>query len=119
MAALFTKTSPSDRVLCIGLNRFGQFGIGNDDEQKQLMKCGWSEKIQIRNIDASNNYTVIEDMNGNYYSAGYNGHGACTVNDESRKILTMTPITYFKQHNIKILQVFVSNMGDVPFWKAE
>eukprot|EP01083_Nonionella_stella_P306576 1074216_1 len=105
---------------CIGLNVYGQFGIGNDDAQKQLMKCGWSEKIQIRNIYTSNRgYTVVEDMNGNYYSAGWNGDGACTVNDESWKILTMTPITYFKQHNIKIVQVFVSNMGDAPFWKAE
>eukprot|EP01083_Nonionella_stella_P121828 366198_1 len=31
----------------------------------------------------------------------------------------MTPITYFKQNNIKISQVFVSNRGDAPFWKAE
>eukprot|EP01083_Nonionella_stella_P022673 62701_1 len=31
----------------------------------------------------------------------------------------MTPITYFKQNNIKILQVFVSNIGRAPFWKAE
>eukprot|EP01083_Nonionella_stella_P223305 795984_1 len=58
-------------------------------------------------------------MDGKYYSAGYNGSGACTVNDKSSRILTMTPITYFKQHNLKIVQVFVSNMGDAPFWKAE
>eukprot|EP01083_Nonionella_stella_P311708 1112313_1 len=119
MAALFTKTSSSDRVLCIGLNRFGQFGIGNDNAQKQLIKCGWSEKIQIRNIFASASYTVVEDMDGNYYAAGYNGSGECTVSDKSRKILNMTPITYFKQNNIKISQVFVSNRGDAPFWKAE
>eukprot|EP01083_Nonionella_stella_P197560 726245_1 len=31
----------------------------------------------------------------------------------------MTPITYFKQNNIKISQVFVSNEGDAPFWKAD
>eukprot|EP01083_Nonionella_stella_P306579 1074221_1 len=31
----------------------------------------------------------------------------------------MTPITYFKQNNIKISQVFVSNYGDAPFWNAE
>eukprot|EP01083_Nonionella_stella_P238579 835930_1 len=97
-------TTTSDRALwCVGKNQFGEFGIGNDDEQKQLMKCGWSEKIQIRNIYVSNQgYTMVEDMNGNYYSVGYNGHGACTVNDESYEILTMTPITYFKQNNIKI-----------------
>eukprot|EP01083_Nonionella_stella_P238580 835931_1 len=78
-------TATSDRALwCVGKNQFGEFGIGNDDEQKQLMKCGWSEKIQIRNIYASNmSYTVVEDMDGNYYSAGYNADGACTVNNES------------------------------------
>eukprot|EP01083_Nonionella_stella_P214670 773302_1 len=82
------------------------------------MKCGWSEKIEIRNIYAALHYTVLEDMDGNYYSSGWNAHDACTVNDESGYILTMTPITYFKQNNIKIVQVFVSNMGDAPFWKA-
>eukprot|EP01083_Nonionella_stella_P163660 539334_1 len=122
MAALVlcTKTSSSRRAVWVsGCNNCGVFGIGNDDTQKQLMKCGWSEKIEVRNIYVSNHYTVVEDMNGNYYSAGYNGSGACTVNDTSRKILNMTPITYFKQHNIKIVQIFVSNEGDAPFWKAE
>eukprot|EP01083_Nonionella_stella_P147965 467663_1 len=97
---------------CIGKSFYGLFGIGNDDPQKQLMKCGWSETMQIRNIYASNTgYTVVEDMDGNYYSSGWNGHGACTVNNESCNILTMTPITYFRQNNIKISQVFVSNWG--------
>eukprot|EP01083_Nonionella_stella_P037617 102527_1 len=104
MAALSTKTSSFLPTLCcIGKNEHGVFGIGNDDAQKQLMKCGWSEKIQIRNIYASNrHYTVIEDMNGNYYSAGHNKFGACTVNDESYYVIFMTPITYFKQNNIEI-----------------
>eukprot|EP01083_Nonionella_stella_P026730 73621_1 len=118
MASLSTKTSSSLRAAWgIGQNRFGVFGIGNDDAQMQLMKCGWSDKIQIRNLYHGNNYTMVEDMNGNYYSAGYNGDGACTANNESCYILTMTPITYFKQHNIKISQVFVSNIGYAPFWK--
>eukprot|EP01083_Nonionella_stella_P084513 233987_1 len=112
---------------CIGFNALGEFGIGNDNAQKQLMKCGWSEKIQIRNIYAANRYTVIEDLDGNYYSSGWNRNRACTVNDLTiipiiyfkQNILTITPITYFKQNNIKISQVFVSNYGDAPFWKTE
>eukprot|EP01083_Nonionella_stella_P163661 539336_1 len=120
MASLFTKPSSCRRhVWGIGKNEYGEFGIGNDHTQKQLMKCGWSEKIEVRKIYASNMYTVVEDMDGNYYSAGWNGDGACTVNGKSWKILNMTPITYFKQNNIKISQVFVSNWGDAPFWKAE
>eukprot|EP01083_Nonionella_stella_P088710 247413_1 len=120
MAALSTKTSSRLAAWCIGKNRYGVFGIGNDDAQQQLIKCGWSETIEIRNIYASNRgYTMVKDMNGNYYSAGYNGNGACTVNGESGWILNMTPITYFKQNNIKISQVFVSNYGYAPFWKAE
>eukprot|EP01083_Nonionella_stella_P254274 873953_1 len=119
MAALSLKTFSS--LWCIGINEYGVFGIGNDEAQQQLMKCGWSEKIEIRNIYVSYNYTVVKlkGMNGNYYSAGWNRDGACTVNDKSNKILTMTPITYFKENNIKISQVFVSNRGDAPFWKAE
>eukprot|EP01083_Nonionella_stella_P069593 185605_1 len=115
MAGVSAKTSSDRAIWCIGRNMYGDFGIGNKNAQKQLMKCGWSEKIQIRNIYVSNSgYTMVEDMNGNYYSAGYNGDGACTVNNESDEnlILIMTPITYFKQNNIKISQVFVSNMGD-------
>eukprot|EP01083_Nonionella_stella_P094630 265576_1 len=106
-----TSSSPTSRrsLWCIGCNQVGEFGTGNKNAQTQLMKCGWSEKIEIRNIYASRGYVVVQDMNGNYYSAGYNGNGACTVNDKSNKILTMTPITYFKQNNIKISQVFVSN----------
>eukprot|EP01083_Nonionella_stella_P139554 425895_1 len=88
------------------------------------MQCDLSDKIQLRNIlysvyVSNNHYTVIEDMNGNYYSAGFNGNGACTVNDDSIHIFNMTPITYFKQNHIKISQVFVSNKGHAPFWKAE
>eukprot|EP01083_Nonionella_stella_P295280 1003580_1 len=115
-------TSSCRSVWCIGQNGHGEFGIGNKNEQPQLMKCDWSQKIQIRNIYAANcysSYTVVEDMDGNYYSAGYNGNAACTVNDKSDHILNMTPITYFKENNIKISQVFVSYQGDAPFWKAE
>eukprot|EP01083_Nonionella_stella_P036278 98996_1 len=116
MTALSTKTS----LWGVGLNEYGVFGIGNNDKQIQLMKCGWRDKIKIRNIYASNRgYIVIEDMDDNYNSAGYNGNGACTVSDELWEIFNMTSITYFKQNNIKISQVFVSNWGDAPFWKAE
>eukprot|EP01083_Nonionella_stella_P150530 479688_1 len=113
-----TKTS-RQAIWCIGRNFNGEFGIGNKNAQKQLMKCDWSDKIEIRKIYVANHYTVIEDMGGNYYSAGYNSGGACTMNDESSWILNMTPITYFKENNIKISQVFVSNGGSAPFWKAE
>eukprot|EP01083_Nonionella_stella_P151370 483532_1 len=116
MAALTYHTT----LWCIGKNRHGELGIGHKFAQKQLMKCGWSDKIQMRTIYATNRgYTMVKDMDGTYYSAGYNGNGACTVHDASRYILNMTPITYFKQNNLKISQVFVNNRGDAPFWKAE
>eukprot|EP01083_Nonionella_stella_P088706 247407_1 len=123
MAAFsYQSTKASASLWCIGKNSGGEFGIGTRgefDAPKQLMKCVWSEKIEIRNIHVGDCYTVVEDMNGNYYSAGFNVYGACTVNDKYRKIFNMTPITYFKQNNIKISQVFVSNYGYAPFWKAE
>eukprot|EP01083_Nonionella_stella_P181317 649084_1 len=31
----------------------------------------------------------------------------------------MTPITCLKEHNPKISQVFVNNMGFAPFWKTD
>eukprot|EP01083_Nonionella_stella_P102575 291889_1 len=31
----------------------------------------------------------------------------------------MTPITYLKENNLKIAQVFVNSMGDAPFWKTD
>eukprot|EP01083_Nonionella_stella_P276954 941541_1 len=119
MAALATPRKTY--VRCIGLNDRGQLGIGNKEtirHRKQLIKCDWSQNIKIRNIHASNRgYTLVEDMDGNYYSAGFNGLGACTVNDTSDEILTMTPITCLKENNLKISQVFVNTMGDAPFWK--
>eukprot|EP01083_Nonionella_stella_P292770 995825_1 len=112
-----TKTSSS--VWWIGENGYGQFGTGNKKKQKELVKCDWSQNIQIRNLYCSWKYTVVENWDDNYYATGYNGDGACTVNAKSDCILNMTPITYFKENNIKISQVFVNNKGDVPFWKAE
>eukprot|EP01083_Nonionella_stella_P053706 141938_1 len=95
MAAL--ATPQETYVRCIGDNSNGEFGIGNKKAQKQLIKCDWSQNIKIRNIHAaSRRYTVVEDMDGNYYSAGNNQSGACTVNDTSDEILTMTPITCLK-----------------------
>eukprot|EP01083_Nonionella_stella_P106295 306535_1 len=115
-----TTIASSHQYVCyIGQNDDAQSGIGNKKAQKQLIKCHWSENIKIRNIYVANQYTLVEYMDYNYYAAGYNGSGECTVSDKSRKILNMTPITYFKQNNIKISQVFVSNRGDAPFWKAE
>eukprot|EP01083_Nonionella_stella_P048053 128683_1 len=112
MALKQTKMFSSRRsVCCIGYNQFGEFGIGNKKPQEQLIKCEWSENIKIRNIYVALRYTLFEDMNGNYYSAGSNADGACTVKDKSEYILSMTPITCFKENNLKIAQVFVSFMG--------
>eukprot|EP01083_Nonionella_stella_P030230 82908_1 len=112
-----TKTSSS--VWWIGDNKFGQFGTGNKKKQKELVKCDWSCNIQVTNLYCSLLYTVVENWDDNYYATGYNGDGACTVNDKSDCILNMTPITYFKDNNIKISQVFINKRGDAPFWKAD
>eukprot|EP01083_Nonionella_stella_P190405 705174_1 len=105
--------SPKTSLYFIGSCKDGEFGVGNDEDQPELTKCNWSENIQIKNIYASWKYTIIKDIDGNYYSAGKNTDGACTLNDTSRDIiLHMTPITYFKENNIKIARVFVNNNGD-------
>eukprot|EP01083_Nonionella_stella_P197652 726487_1 len=108
MAALvttqkLTKMSSSHRYAwCIGKNSKGELCIGNKKAEQQLIKCDWSENIKIRNIYTSYYYTLVEDTDGNYYSAGDNEFGACTVKDKSKYIKTMTPITYFKENNLKI-----------------
>eukprot|EP01083_Nonionella_stella_P252408 869687_1 len=89
-----SKMSSANRYLWyIGYNDEAQSGIGNKKAQQQLIKCRWSKNIQVRNIYVANRYTLVEDTVGNYYSAGYNANGACTVKDKSSYILTMTPIT--------------------------
>eukprot|EP01083_Nonionella_stella_P149849 476526_1 len=99
MAALganqkLSKMSSANRYAWfIGLNDEAQSGIGTKKAQKQLMKCHWSETIKIRNIYVANSYTLVEDTDDNFYSAGNNADGACTVKDKSKYILTMTPIT--------------------------
>eukprot|EP01083_Nonionella_stella_P021880 60554_1 len=119
MAALAAKASYFSRSLyCVGGNGNGEFGIGNKKPRTQLTKCDWSQKIQTINIYTANLYTIVKDTDGNYYSAGYNSKGACSVKDNSSYILNMTPITYFNENNIKISQVFVNNRGEAPFWKA-
>eukprot|EP01083_Nonionella_stella_P233092 821637_1 len=100
MAALSTKTSSFWTTLwVIGSNINGEFGIGNKNAQCQLMKCHWSETIKIRNIYVANSYTLVEDTDDNFYSAGNNADGACTVKDKSEYILTMTPISSLKENN--------------------
>eukprot|EP01083_Nonionella_stella_P152435 488581_1 len=97
-----TKMDSSHRSVCvIGQNFQGAFGIGNENIQThdQLIKCHWSENIQVRNIYTADQYTLVEDTDDNYYSAGYNANGACTVKDQSSYILSMTPITCLKEHN--------------------
>eukprot|EP01083_Nonionella_stella_P197653 726489_1 len=95
-----TKMSSSHRYAwCIGVNSKGELCIGNKKAEQQLIKCDWSENIKIRNIYTSYYYTLVEDTDDNYYSAGYNGSGACTVKDQSSYILSMTPITCLKEHN--------------------
>eukprot|EP01083_Nonionella_stella_P195281 719453_1 len=111
--------SPKTSLYYIGSSKKGEFGVGNNKNQPELTKCNWSENIQIKNIYASWRYTIIKDIDGKYYSAGDNADGACTLNDKSSQILNMTPITYFKENNIKISRVFVSNKGDGPFWQTE
>eukprot|EP01083_Nonionella_stella_P055607 146585_1 len=112
--------SPKTSLYYIGSSKRGEFGIGNNKNQPELTKCNWSENIQIKHIYASWRYTIIKDIDGNYYSAGYNGNGACTLNDTRDIILNMTPITYFKENNIKISRVFVNNTnGSAPFWQTE
>eukprot|EP01083_Nonionella_stella_P077471 211594_1 len=106
-------------VWCTGYNGKGEFGIGNDTAQNQFIKCHWSKNMQIRNIHVADEYTLVADNDGNYYSAGFNIRGACTVNDDALWILTMTAITCFKENNLKISQVFVNNKGDAPFWKTD
>eukprot|EP01083_Nonionella_stella_P039726 108082_1 len=103
----------------IGVNDEAQSGIGNMKAQKQLIKCHWSQNIQIRNIYVANQYTLVEDTDYNYYAAGYNANGACTVKDKSEYILSMTPITCFEENNLKISQLFVNNNGFAPFWKTD
>eukprot|EP01083_Nonionella_stella_P310782 1105670_1 len=99
MAALganqkLSKMSSANRYLWyIGYNDEAQSGIGNKKPQKQLIKCHWSENIKIRNIYVANSYTLVEDTDDNFYSAGDNAQGACTVKDKSEYILTMTPIS--------------------------
>eukprot|EP01083_Nonionella_stella_P026294 72321_1 len=100
---LSAPSPPYRYVLYIGQNDDAQAGIGN----KKHLRC-------------TSIHALIEDMDGNYYSSGYNRDGACTMGTDqgdSDCILTMIPITYLKENNLKIAQVFVNSMGDAPFWK--
>eukprot|EP01083_Nonionella_stella_P217431 780659_1 len=120
MAALAKNSSSFARsAWCIGDNRNGAFGIGSKKQQTELTRCKWSRNIHVRNIHTSNLYALVEDMDTSYYSAGYNEDGGCTINDTSPYILSMTPITYFKENNIKISEIFVNNRADAPWWKSE
>eukprot|EP01084_Bolivina_argentea_P116155 206433_1 len=102
-------------VAVIGNNDYGEFGLGHCNSIKKLTI---NECLNITNIISGFQYSIYCDITNNkYWSAGINDSGSCgCANSMMSKILTLTEIKYFQEHQINIKKVCASPTGYTTFW---
>lgn len=82
-----------------GDNKYGQLGLGNNDERYIFTKIISSEKF--KNISCGIGYTVALDFHDNIWSCGTNG--ALLVKDDVANILIKFNSEYKFEKNIRWL----------------
>ena len=98
------SSSRKCKLFFIGYNGTGESGLGHTNKLKQLTLCP-NEIITC--VYPSNLYSrYTDDTLQNLWSAGRNTRGYCCIPNEAfTSGLPLTPIHYFKIHNIKIKKV--------------
>ena len=97
----------------IGQNESGELGLGNTEAVFKLIE---HSKHGIKNIICGYQYKIYIDYNNNYWSAGYNSYGTCSINKKDDTITKLEPITYFNKNKIKIKKICASIAGFCTFW---
>ena len=97
-------------VFVIGDNMFGEAGLDHTDKIKQLTQI--KTNTLITKIYPSSRYTIYtDDEFNNILVAGWNKFGQLGINTNGESITTLTPLTFFKDKQIKIKKIFVSITG--------
>ena len=113
MSTLVNTNFPE--VYIIGSNFDGQAGLGHSKSIQQLTQIKTNKLIT--SIYPSSEYVIYtDDEFNNIFVAGYNNYGQLGINTFGENITTLTPLTYFKDNNIRIKQIFVSIASYTTFF---
>ena len=105
----------SPKVFIIGYNAKGEAGMGYTHEIKQLTELKTNNLIT--KIHPSYRYTIYtDDEFNNILVAGRNKYGQLGLNTNGEPITTLTPLTFFKDKNIKIKKICVSINASTTFF---
>eukprot|EP01084_Bolivina_argentea_P093935 168899_1 len=97
----------------IGRNEYGEFGLKHKQKVEHLTNIA---TVNINTVVCGHQYNIYSDGYNNFWAAGDNYSGQCGINDSTRNLKTLAPITYFKKNNIKISKVFV---GVCTLWISD
>eukprot|EP01084_Bolivina_argentea_P207837 354521_1 len=100
----------------IGRNKHGEFGFKNRSNISTWTPHNQHVGINIINVACGNGYNIFVDNNGNYFAAGNNSHGECSVGKQHKFITTLSTIPMFQNKQIRIKNVFTSITGSTTFW---
>ena len=89
------------------------YANGRNDGQRETVEFALLPNLSISKIFSFSFYTIYSNHNYNkLWSVGLNDHGQCAIhpslNDDDDQINKITEITYFKENNIEIKQIFNS-----------
>eukprot|EP01084_Bolivina_argentea_P107269 191796_1 len=91
----------------IGANKQKDSGLNHSQPIETLTKINVNNE-NITKAYCGNEFTIFSNSNhSNIWAAGNNTNGQCSVNEKQKNILNLTPIDYFKKHNIQIKTISV------------
>ena len=111
-------SSPTNqnRILFIGYNGEGQFGLGHCNSTKEFVLC---TNNLIQRIYNGENFKIFSDNDfKNILSAGWNIINQFAFAKRS-KFPSYTLIDYFIKNNIKIINIFTNPTANCAFFKSD
>ena len=113
MSTFWRSNRPN--VFIIGYNGNGEAGLGHTDTIKQLTEIK-TNKLITKIYPSNLNTIYTDDQFNNILVSGHNKYGQLGVNTNGENITTLTPLTFFKDNNIKIKNIFVSITAYTTFF---
>jgi len=106
--AFFTHSifvADDGKVYSVGLNDYGQLGIGNYTNQSTLQEITYftTNNINITLASGGGSFSIFVANDGKVYGVGHNGYGQLGLGNTTNQS-TLQEITYFTTNNINITQ---------------
>jgi alpha-tubulin suppressor-like RCC1 family protein len=100
-----------DIALACGWNQYGQLGIGHREVLKSpcLQRMMWEhislEHIHVASVSCGWNHTLFALTDGRVFVCGSNDYGQLGLSMNYRHVDTLTELTFFQLHQLKIVKV--------------